>query len=224
MKYAFFIAALLSGTIFACFGQTATIKVERLFSENSYENFDSIYFDFNGTTFWGRDTFTKTINLNSDLDRCIAVIEKDTLIFLTRFKSEQNYTLKPGCCCEAFTLQAQKNASRGTVTFRNHSGKDAGIVICGHHWETVKTDSSTTIYADESAMCLFRTCSIQVVDTRYFSNGYEDENDDSGHRSAREKYILDQVWFHFLHGEEVEVIFDADSTTIELEVKEQFPK
>ena len=76
---AIYILTLIFGTFSNSFGNTATIKIERLFFENTYEKFDSIYFDINGTKFFGYDTFTMTITLHDNFDKCIAIIGKDTL-------------------------------------------------------------------------------------------------------------------------------------------------
>jgi len=216
-----YILTLTFGTLLNSFGQTATIKIERLFFDNSFEKFDSIYFDINGTSFFGKDTLIKTIKLNDNLDKCTAIIGKDTLNFLTKFQSGQEYVIRPGCCCAAFTLQARQNANRGTVTFKNKSDNDLGIVVCEHNSDTVNVDSTKTIYADESAMCLFKPCKIQIVQTNYFSDEYEYKNDDRSYFKLwleQESYILNQVWFHFLHGEKIEINFDPKSKKIELKI------
>ncbi len=209
------------GTFLNSFGQTATIKIERLFFDNSYEKFDSIYFDINGTKFLGKDTIVKTLKLNDNFDNCTAIIGKDTLNFLTKFQSGQEYVLRPGCCCAAFILQARQNANRGTVTFKNKTDRDLGFVVCEHNSDTIKIDSTKTTYADESAMCLFKPCKIQIVETKYFSDEYVYKNDKKDYLSlwlGQDSYVLDQVWFHFLHGEKIEVKFDPKSKKIKLNI------
>lgn len=209
------------GTFLNSFGQTATIKIERHFFDNSFEKFDSIYFDINGTKFWGKDTLTQTIRLNDNFDKCTAIIGKDTLNFLAKFQNRQEYVLRPGCCCAAFTMQARQNANRGTITFKNKSDKDLGLVVCEHNSDTVKIDSVKTLFASESAMCLYKPCSIKIVETSYFSDDYNYENDERNYDELwgeQKKFELGQVWFHFLHGEKIEVNFDAKSEKIELNI------
>jgi hypothetical protein len=218
---------LTIGTFFNSFGQTATIKIERLFFDNSFEKFDSIYFDINGTQFWGKDTITKIIKLNDNFDKCTAIMGNDTLSFLTKFQNGQEYVLRPGCCCAAFTLQAKHNPNRGIVTFKNKSDRDLGIVVCEHNSDIVKIDSTKTAYADESAMCLFKPCNIQIVEIDYFSDDYNYKNDKRDYDKLwkeQEKFILKQVWFHFLHGEKIEIIFDLTTKIIELKINGQLTK
>jgi hypothetical protein len=222
-----YILIITFGTLFNGFGQTATIKIERLYSEDSFEKFDSLYFDFNGTTFWGSDTLPKTVAVNDNFDQCTVIGGNDTLHFLTKFQSGQEYALRPGCCCAAFTLQSIQNPNRGTVTFKNKTNRDLGLVVCEHNSDTVKIDSIQTTYADESAMCLFKPCKIQIVETTYFSDEYEYKNDDRSYFKLwleREGYILNQIWFHFLHGEKIEIDFDPKSKNIELKIIGQLTK
>lgn len=212
MKKTSLLLSLILGHI-CCSGQSATVKVERLFFENSYDKFDSIYFDINGIKFKGWDTLGRSIVLNETLDKCTAITGNDTLIFFAKFQNGQEYIIRPGCCCAAFTLQAKQNANRGTVTFKNMSGRNLGIVICEHNSDTVKKDSVHTIYADESAMCLFRPCHIQIVEPDFFSDEYEYRNDNRSYFRLwleRESHVLFKVWFHFLHGEKIEIISDGN--------------
>jgi len=216
-----YLLALSLETFLSCFGQTATIKIERLFFENSFEKFDSIYFDFNGTKFWGKDTLTKSIKLNDNFDKCTAIIGNDTLNFLTKFQNGQEYVLRSGCCCAAFTLEARQNANRGTVTFKNNTVRDLGIVVCDHNSDTIKIDSTKTIFANESAMCLFKPCQIQIVETNYFSDEYAYKNDNRNYFKLwleQESYVLNQLLFLFLHGEKIEVVFDEKTKNINLKI------
>lgn len=216
-----FLFALVSRPFLTIWGQTATIKIERHFFENSFEKFDSIYFEINGIKFRGSDTSIQHIKLHDNLDKCMAVIGKDTLYFLTKFLNQHEYVIRPGCCCAAFTMQAKQNANRGTVTYKNKLGKDVGLVVCEHNSETVKTDSEKTIFASESAMCLYKPCSIQMVETSYFSDNYNYKNDERSYKELwkeQEKLELGRVWFHFLHGEKMEVIFDKKFKKIELKL------
>lgn len=203
------------------FGQTAKVVVERVFLDDGSQNFDSIFFDFNGTKFFGRDTVPKIIQLDQKLDRCIAIIGNDTLKFFTKFKEGEEYVIRPGCCCAAFTLEALNNPNRGTVTFKNKTKRDLGLVVCEHNLDTLKAGATKTTYAHESAMCLFKPCHIQIVETDYFSDKYEYKNDDKSYFMLwleRETFILNQGWFHFLHGEKVEVNIDSKSKNIILTI------
>lgn len=210
------------GTFINCFGQTATVKVERLFFDNSFEKFDSIYFDINGTEFWGRDTLTKTIKLNNDFDVCIAIFGNDTLRFLTKFQNGQEYILRPGCCCAAFTLESVNNSRRGTVIFNNNTKNDLGLIVAEANIDTVKAGNYIEIFSYESAMCLFKPCSIMLVETEYMADQYDYQNDNRNYDSLwleQSKYILTIDYFHFLHGERIEIIYEKGTQRIKMNLK-----
>lgn len=168
MKKLSTIIALIFITQFG-FGQIATIKIDGKFYDNSYMNFDSIFFDFNGTKFWASDTTLKTIQLQKNFDNCTAIIGKDTLIFLTKFKSEQEYIIRPGCCCTAFTLEPKNNSRRGTITYKNKTTRNLCLSVCGHNSDIVEHNKQKTIYGSESAMCLFKPCQIVVAEIDFLT-------------------------------------------------------
>ncbi len=201
------------------YGQSATIKIEKIEFDGEQNNIDSILFNFNGTKFWGRDTIPKKIKLHKNLDKCSAIIGNDTLNFLAKFKAGQIYVLRPGCCCTAFTLQALQNPNRGTVSLVNKTRKELGLTVCEHNMDTAKVDSAVTTYAHESAMCFFKPCKIQIVETSFFSDEYEYKNDNRNYFRLwieREALVLNQIWFLFLHGEKVEIKFDNKTQKIRI--------
>ncbi len=191
---------LLSLAISLCFGQTATVKIERQFYDNSYLNFDSIVFEFNGTRFCANDTIPKTINLNKDFDNCTVIIGSDTLVFLTKFKENQEYTIRPGCCCAAFTLEAEHTPRRGTISYKNDTDRSINLSVCEHESDIIEPSERKSFYASESAMCLFKPCQIIVAEADFTDLPYDSE--------LYLKSILSVQWFHFLHGEKIEIVYN----------------
>jgi len=89
------------------FGQTAILKVQKVFPTLK-ENVNYIKFIFNEQSFGEKDTIIN-IRINKlGFDNCFAIIDKDTLKFKTKFIENETYEIKQGCCCAAFTLEAQK--------------------------------------------------------------------------------------------------------------------
>lgn len=207
-------------TVTNCLGQIATVKIVRHFYDNSFEKFDSIQFQFNDTKFFATDTTSKKIVLNKTFDSCIVIIGLDTINFLAKFKANNEYLIRPGCCCSAFTLEPKINPKRGTVTFKNTTRRDLGLVIAEANIDTVKSNKIQTIFSYESAMCLFKPCSILITDTQYFSDSFNYKNDQRDFdriRKEQSQFILTKSWFHFLHGEKIEL--DFNDLTKEIKIK-----
>src|ERR1044071_8968942 len=100
------------------FAQTATIKIVRTDHMGQFQDFDKFVFSFNGLTFSATDTTEKKVRLNKNgFDQCYAVIGKDSLPFLAKFKEGETYIIKPGCCCANFTITAKHDSKRGSVRF-----------------------------------------------------------------------------------------------------------
>jgi hypothetical protein len=229
MQKIIYILTLTFGIFLTSFGQTATIIIKGQAYYNSYKNFDSIYFDFNGTKFWGKDTFPIKIKLNDNFDKCTYIIGNDTFNFLTKFQSGQKYVLEPGSLNVPFKMLVQAKATiHGTVTFKNNSDKDLGITVCNcdlydNNSDTVKSGSQKTIFSKRSINqdCFVMPCRIQIVETPYLSQRYSFRDDEKDYRrlwKEQEKYLLNQVWFQFLHGEKLEIAYDTESNQIELEI------
>lgn len=221
MKKLLFISVYFFWTISNCLGQTASIKVVRQFYDNSFDKFDSIIFLFNGTKFTGNDTIGKNIKLNTKFDNCMAIIGKDTLQFYTKFKTGGEYIIKPGCCCAAFTLEAKNNSKRGTIYFKNTTKRDLGLVIAEANVDTVYSSKAQTTFAFESAMCLFKPCSILLTETNYLSGKYDYQNDKKDYDqlwAEQKKFILAISYYHFLHGEKVEIIYNEKLKSLELKL------
>lgn len=208
------------GLVINCFGQTTTIKVNRIFYENSFNKFDKIKFNFNGNEFYGIDTIDKTITVNNQFDTCWAIIGVDTLKFLTKFQSGGVYILKPGCCCAAFTLTPTNKAMKGTVKFKNILEKPICVLVAAGA-DTINAGFEKEQIASESAMCYFKPCSILMVETEYLNKKYTNwdfyESFDSL-RLAQNKFILSSTFFHFLHGERIEIFYDKNSSSIKLKL------
>jgi hypothetical protein len=203
-------------TLTNCLGQTASIKIVRQFYDNSFEKFDSIQFQFNGVKIFATDTLAKQIPLNYALDYCIAIIGTDTIHFLTKLKPNNEYTIRPGCCCAAFILEPKNNARRGTVTFKNTTKRDLGLIVAEANIDTVKVNVTRTTFSYESAMCLFKPCSILITEPSYFSDTYNYKNDGRDYDTLwkeQAQFILTKSWFHFLHGEKIELDYN-DKTKV----------
>lgn len=149
------------------FGQTAILKVQKVFPTLK-ENVNYIKFIFNEQSFGEKDTIIN-IRINKlGFDNCFAIIDKDTLKFKTKFIENETYEIKQGCCCAAFTLEAQKNPKRGTVKYKNRTNRNIGLIVAEANIEEVKKSETKKIYASESAMCLFKPCSILLTETSIF--------------------------------------------------------
>lgn len=191
----------------------------RNFYDNSYENFDSIKFEFNGIKILPTDTSDIKIPLTKGLDYGTAIIGSDTLHFFTKFKPDNVYIIQPGSCCAVFTLQSMNKARRGTVTFKNPTNRALGLVVAESNIDTVMKNSTKTTFSYESAMCLFKPCSILITETSYFSDMYNYKNDKRDYDKLwkeQSRYILAKTWFHFLHGEKIEISFDEKKKDIKV--------
>jgi len=201
-----------------CIGQTANIKVERIFHQGSFMEFDSFVFIINGTQFKAYDTTIQTIKLNKGLDNCAAIIGKDTLTFATKFKAKNTYIIRPGCCCAYFTLEAEENSRRGTFSFTNHTNQDIGIVVAEANIDTVLINKTKEIFSYESAMCLFKPCSIVLAEIEYLAEKYVYANNLTANYDSlweeQKKHILAIDFFHFLHGEKIEILYDEKLKTM----------
>ena len=84
------------------FGQNATLKVQKVFPSEK-EKLNYIKFVINDQFFGEKDTIINIKINNKGFDNCYAIINKDTLKFQTKFKENETYEIKQGCCCAAFT-------------------------------------------------------------------------------------------------------------------------
>jgi hypothetical protein len=193
------------------FAQTATIKVVRTDHQEQFRDFDKFVFSFNGLTFSATDTAAKKIRLNKNgFDQCYAVLGKDSLSFLAKFKEGETYTIKPGCCCAHFTITATHNPRRGSVRFDNKTSRDLWGVTSEINTDSLKAKSkSEYIFASESAMCFFKPASIFIAETNYSNSKYEYQGDDEVNYDSlwaeQKTYILASSAFLFLHGEKLTV-------------------
>ncbi|KUJ62808.1 hypothetical protein AR687_05260 [Flavobacteriaceae bacterium CRH] len=213
---------LLLLILFICtnsFGQTATIKLKnQIFSENETKN--SLKFNFNGQAFGEKDTIIQIKINTSGFDSCKVIYKNYGFDFITKFKENETYEIKQGCCCADFTLEAEKNAERGTVTFKNKTKRDL-CLIAGYESDTVATGKKKVIFAGESAMCYFKPCDIHITETEYFSEKY-DYNKDTDYKTLskeQDTFILASTWFHFLHGEKIEVFYNPVLKKMDLKLK-----
>ena len=120
------------------FGQTATIKLRKIFP-NKRETENPLKFEFNGQVFGEKDTIIQ-IQINKvGFDYCKVTSNKSSFYFLTKFKENEIYEIKQGCCCADFTLEAEKNPKRGIVIFKNKTNRNLGLIVAEHEFDTVKT-------------------------------------------------------------------------------------
>jgi hypothetical protein len=203
------------------FGQTATIKIDRIILGDNVKIFDKIIFQFNSTKILATDTAKNIVVINKGLDSCSAIIGNDTIRFLTKFKSNVEYIIKPGCCCAAFTLQPKNNPRRGTVTYTNITKRDLGLVIAEANFDTIRQNKTQTVFAHESAMCLFKPCSILITEMNYLSDKYDYKDDKRDYDKLweeQENFVLASCWYHFLHGEKIKVIYNERSKYIDIKL------
>lgn len=214
-----FTIAILVLTVKA-FSQTATISVVGTGHDNQYDKFDDILFSFNGKAFFGEYKGDHKIKINGGFDEGVAIIEGDTLNFKLKFKRDESYTIKPGCCCAAFTLTADSKPNRGTIKVNNRTNRDLTLVLAEMNWDTIRANSTNKpVFAYESAMCLFKPASVLITEMEYGESKYQYR---SGTKAAykkllaeRRKFILSNSWFHFLHGEKIEITYDDKTGTAE---------
>lgn len=201
------------------FSQPAIIKVHHTSYSNQYESFDEIQFEFNGESFSGADTGWVEVDVRDTFDQGIAIIGTDTLHFLLKFKHGQSYTIKPGCCCAAFTLTADSNAHRGTVRVTNSAERDLLVMVTESNSDTVEAKStSQPLFAHESAMCLFKPAYILLAEMAYGNKKYQYSPDKSMDfqtlQAEREAFIIHMSWFHFLHGEKIELRYEEHTDEV----------
>lgn len=200
-------------------GQTATIKVVATSHDNQYDKFDQILFTFNGQSFSGADKDSFKIKLEDGFDWGRAVVENDTISFKLKFRPDESYTIKAGCCCAAFILTADSNPNRGTVQVKNKANRDLIVVVAEANRDTIRSKTtSKPLFAYESAMCLFKPASILIAEPEYANEKYQynsAKNIDYGKlMKERRTLILSRGWFHFLHGEKIEITYEDKNNTL----------
>jgi hypothetical protein len=95
------------------------------------------------------------------------------------------------------------------------------LVISEANIDTVKVNTTQTTFSYESAMCLFKPCSILITEIEYLSDKYNYTNDKRNYDSLQREqtqYILTKNWFHFLHGEKVEITFNNKTKVARISV------
>jgi len=218
LKMAFIILLLLSSSTVYC--QCSNVKLIETTLPNQFADFDKIKFIFNGIEFFGSEKGIFEIEPNIGFDNGIAVIKNDTLKFKLKFKANENYVLKAGCCCSAFILVPEQNARRGTVELLNKFKKNLNIILAEANFDTIEVNSiKTPIFAFESAMCRFKPASILITELEYNDQRFKFTNNDKLNKSLsnkRKTFILYENWFHFLHGEKIELVFDQSRKNVKM--------
>lgn len=195
-----------------CFAQTATLKFLAGFGEapNGYNTEFSLA--INGKIYNVTDSIHQTINLSKKgLDKCSAIIGKDTLHFVAKFRKGETYIVRPGCCCAFFTLEPENNPKRGTISFKNKTKENLLIIAAEANNEEVAPGKTKTEFTYESAMCMFKPCSIVIAKTDYNDPKYDYHNDGRDYDilwKEQGKYVVDSTFFHFMHGEKISVVLD----------------
>lgn len=200
------------------FGQTAVINVQKVFP-NLNENTNYIKFIFNEQSFGEKDTIINIKINKKSFDNCCAIINSDTLKFKTKFKENETYTISQGCCCAAFILEAQNNPNRGTVKFKNRTNRNLGLVVAEANIEKIDAGKTQHIYASESAMCLFKPCPILLTEIDYLAEKYDyklDKKDYDKLWEEQKKHEIASLWFHFLHGEKIEILYNEKTKKLDL--------
>jgi hypothetical protein len=200
--------------------QTATIHARVVISDRE-DSTSLTRFTINGQSFGERDTTIKIKVNQSGFDVCEAVGKHSSQKFLTRFKAGESYVIEQGCCCANFLLMAKKQPRRGTVFFKNVTNRDLGLVVAEANIDTVKAGKADTLFSLESAMCLFKPCGILLTETAYLSDEYNYHSDNRNYKKLWEEqaqYILGETWFHFLHGEKIEIEYLEASKSVRIKL------
>jgi len=202
------------------FAQTASIKFMPGISEAPDSYRTEFALSVNGKVLRVKDSLSQEIRLNKKgFDKCIAIIGKDTLHFLAKFRKNEKYIVQPGCCCAFFILKPENNPQRGTISFINSTKENLLLIAAEANIEEVSPGKAKTIFAHGSAMCMFKPCAIVVAKTAYNDPKYDYDGDGKDYDSLwaeQEQYIIDGAWFHFMHGEKIEVSLDEAATKITL--------
>lgn len=205
------------------FAQTATLRFEYFAEMENPRGWENFRFNINGAEYHPGDTLPKAIPINKrGFDQCYAMIEGDTLHFLAKFRKNEVYRLRPGCCCAIFDLAPEKDPRRGTVNYRNRTKNDVLLMVAGHNSDTVAKGKERTFYASESAMCMYKPCSIVIAATAYDDPKYNADFSSSEYAEimkAQESEILGIKRFHFLHGEKIIAGYDEKSGKMELRME-----
>jgi len=127
--------------------------------------------------------------------------------FSGKIQEGRDYIVEPGCCCAFFNLLPEKDPHRGTISFRNKTKEKLLLIAAEANVEEVAPGETKTEYTYESAMCMFKPCSIVIAKMEYDDPKYDyHHNDGKDHKALsaeQEKHIVDGTWFHFMHGEKI---------------------
>jgi hypothetical protein len=196
----------------SCFAQTATLKFMPGLGEepNGYRTEFSLA--INGKVYNVKDSIHQTIHLaKKGFDQCLAIIGTDTLHFQAKFRKGETYIVEPGCCCAFFTLEPENNPKRGTISFKNKTKENLLLIASEANNEDVAPGETKTQFTYESAMCMFKPCSIVIAKTDYKDPKYDYHNDGRDYDilwKEQGKYVVDSTFFHFMHGEKIKAELD----------------
>jgi hypothetical protein len=210
----FFLGALIAN----CHGQTASIKIENSHIEFQEKSFERMLFKFNNVSFIATDTSTHSIQLNKGLDKCLAIKGQDTVVFLTKFKPNETYVIEPGCCCADFAIKPRQKPRQGIIVFTNKSKRDLAFNVGDSNIDTVKSNQTKWLPFYESAMCPFKPAIINITELDYYSEKYDFRmgQDYESLKVEQDKFILANTYFHFLHGEKIELFYNDKKKHLEL--------
>ena len=189
---------------------SAMIQVNSFFRSDSQLSLKKIQFNFNGIIFNATDSSVQKIPINNNFDSCVVIIDNDTINFLTKFQANNWYIIRSGCCCSAFTLEAENNRKRGTATFKNQENRILALSVCEHTSDSVLTNQTKTLFASESAMCMYKPCKISVCESPFLTAHFDSE--------LYEKSFLASRNYHFLHGEKIEVLYSKETNSITFKI------
>lgn len=205
MKHLYFLLLILLAMPLAA--QTATIKFMPGIGEEPDGYRTEFSMAINGKTLKVTDSLPQKILLNKKgFDKCIAIIGKDTLHFLAKFRKDEKYIVQPGCCCAFFILMPENNPMRGTISFTNTTKENLLLIAAEANIEEVTPVETKTEFTHESAMCMFKPCSIMIAKTEYDDPKYDYGGDGKDYDSLwaeQSTYIVDRTWFHYMHGEKI---------------------
>ncbi|WP_330441990.1 hypothetical protein [Flavobacterium sp. C4GT6] len=210
--------------ITVCFSnlKSQTVTIHHKVVHPSYRDTTSyVKFKINNQYFGEKDTIINIAINKKGFDLLEVVSYNDTLRFPAKFKEGETYEIYQGCCCSVFVIRPVNNTKRGTVTLKNKTTRDLGLVAGGMNQDTVKANQTKTLFAHVSAMCRFEPCNIIITETQQLSK-IHNHTKYSNHLNTpyveNKDYFLTDGLFLFLHGEKIELDYNDKTKKFDIKI------